>query len=84
MVKNSVRNCKLIGSLMWKYLCAEKSKLVMPGSRTSGSRRPVVPNVNGSGYEKTDELNHRFKVRSSEARAVRTLQPLRWSPPLAL
>src|SRR5262245_45569126 len=66
MLKNSARNCSENFSFRRVFLEAEKSKLEMPGSRTSGNVRPVVPKVNGAGWLKTDVLNHRSMERSDE------------------
>src|SRR5437016_12250059 len=57
-LKNSVRNCSPIRSVMDVVLKTAKSQLLMPWLRSVGSSRLSLPNVNAGGEEKQAVLNH--------------------------
>src|SRR6266581_3095694 len=71
----SARNWSESFSAILKFLNREKSRLRVPGPRTSGSVRPTLPNVNGGGWENTDVLKYRF-IRSSTGPERAALWPL--------
>src|SRR6516225_4392562 len=65
-LKNSARNWTLYLSLNRLFFMIEKSQLIVPGAKTSGSVRAVFPNVNAGGAEKTAVLKYWFSRLSVE------------------
>ncbi len=57
-LKASALNCTVNLSIGLKFLNMERSRFRIPGARTSGRVRDVLPNVKASGCEKTLVLKY--------------------------
>lgn len=64
--KNSARNCTTTRSTGLKSLNSDRSKFRTPSVRTSGSRAPRFPNVNGAGWLKTACSKYDAPARCSD------------------
>src|SRR5579862_610339 len=73
-LKNSVRNCTLMRSVIVVVLNIAKSQLSIPWARNLGSKRPSVPRVKAGAAVKHAVLNHPLSRDVAEPE-IDALQP---------